>query len=327
MAKDNNDSKIIVSGIKPTGRPHLGNYFGAMRQMIERQDEYLSYIFLADLHALTTVREAKDLRADSLDLAIDYLAVGLDPARTILFKQSDILEHTQLNWIFNCLATVPYLSRAHAFKDAIANGKEATVGLFDYPLLMAADILLYDADLVPVGQDQKQHVEYARDMAEKFNFHYGETFKLPEALILNEVMTVPGLDGRKMSKSYGNHIPLFASDEELKKLVASIVTDSKGVEESKDPEACNVFALHKLVSQKDLPELRRRYLEGGIGYKESKDVLLANLIAFIGPLREKREQFASNPDRVKKILAEGAEKAKAIAEAKMALVRERVGLE
>ncbi|MEK7091887.1 MAG: tryptophan--tRNA ligase, partial [Patescibacteria group bacterium] len=176
--------KILLSGVKPTGRPHIGNYFGAMKQFVELQDQHKALIFIADLHAITTNQEATSLRQDTLDLAIDYLAIGLDPAKTILFRQSDILEHANLNWIFNCLTTVPYLQRAHAYKDALAKNQEVNVGTFDYPILMAADILMYDADLVPVGQDQKQHVEYARDTAEKFNRVYGgATFKLPEPLI------------------------------------------------------------------------------------------------------------------------------------------------
>src|SRR3989338_9163822 len=201
---------ILLSGVKPTGRPHIGNYFGAMKQYVDLQDQYQSLVMIADYHALTSTQEAAILRADILDLAIDFLAIGLDPEKVTIFQQSAVGEHTELGWIFNCLTTMPYLARAHAYKDAAAYNREVNVGLFDYPLLMAADILLYDTAVVPVGQDQKQHVEIARDTAEKFNRLFGETFRLPEPLILSTVQTVIGLDGRKMSKSYRNTIPLFA---------------------------------------------------------------------------------------------------------------------
>jgi len=324
---EENTKKILLSGVKPTGRPHIGNYFGAMKQFVDLQDKYQAYVFIADFHALTTARDAKQLRQDTLDLAIDYLAIGLDPEKVIFFKQSDVAEHTDLAWIFNCLTTMPYLARAHAFKDAEAKSKEVNVGLFDYPILMAADILLYDSDVVPVGQDQKQHVEIARDTAEKFNFNYGDTFKLPVPLILDDVKTVVGLDGQKMSKSYGNTIPLFADEKEIKRLVMSIKTDSKGVEEPKNPEDCNVFALHKLFSEQDLPELKRRYVEGGIGYKESKEILIANMNKFLAPLRERREEIAKNPDEVIQILKNGAGLARAKAKLKMNDVRAKVGID
>ncbi|OHA62083.1 MAG: tryptophan--tRNA ligase, partial [Candidatus Vogelbacteria bacterium RIFOXYD2_FULL_44_9] len=226
-----NKPQILLTGVKPTGRPHIGNYFGAMKQVIDRQADFeTNIIFIADLHALTTTQDATALNQDSLDIAIDYLALGLNPAKAILFRQSAVPAHSELCWIFNCITTVPYLQRAHAYKDATTKNHEVSVGTFDYPLLMAADILLYGTDVVPVGQDQKQHVEIARDTAEKFNRLFGETFKMPEPMILESVKTVPGLDGQKMSKSYGNTIPLFASDEEIKALVMKIVTDSKAPE-------------------------------------------------------------------------------------------------
>jgi tryptophanyl-tRNA synthetase len=271
---------------------------------------------------------AKELKQDTLDVAIDYLAIGLDPARAVLFKQSDVPEHTELAWIFNCLTTMPYLMRAHAFKDAEARSKEVSVGVFDYPLLMAADILLYDADVVPVGQDQKQHLEIARDTAEKFNHLYGETFKLPTPYILDQVKTVPGTDGQKMSKSYGNTIPLFATAEEIRAAVMSIKTDSKGVEEPKDPETDLVFALHRLVTPSDkLAKLETRYREGGIGYKEAKELLIESLENFIAPLREKRAQIAQNPDDVIAILRNGAATARDRAKLKMELVRRQIGVD
>jgi len=322
-----NNKKVLLSGVKPTGRPHIGNYFGAMKQFVDLQADYKSYIFIADLHALTTARDPKQLRADTLDLAIDYLAIGLDPEKVVFFKQSDVAEHTELAWIFNCLTTMPFLARAHAFKDAEVKNKEVNVGLFDYPLLMAADILLYDTDVVPVGQDQKQHVEITRDTAEKFNFTYGETFKLPEPLIMDEVKTLPGLDGQKMSKSYSNTIPLFADEKEIKRLVMTIKTDSKDVSEPKNPEECNVFALHKLFSGEQLAEIKKRYVEGGIGYKESKEILAENMNKYLAPMREKRAEIAKDPDQVLQILKNGANSAREQAKLKMKEVRERVGID
>lgn len=299
-----------------------------MKQFVDLQNDYQSFIFIADLHALTTARDPKQLKQDILDIAIDYLAIGLDPEKTVLFKQSDILEHANLAWIFNCLTTMPYLARAHAYKDAEAKNKEVNVGLFDYPILMAADILLYDADVVPVGQDQKQHVEIARDTAEKFNFNYGETFKLPEPLIMEGVKTIVGLDGQKMSKSYNNTIPLFADETELKRLVMTIKTDSKGVEEPKNPEECNIFALHKLFTPADkLAEIKKRYVEGGIGYKESKDLLFESMNNYLKPLREKRKEIAKDPAKVIAILKKGGEIARAQAQAKMANIKAKVGID
>src|SRR3989344_3735163 len=237
--------KILLSGVKPTGRPHIGNYFGAMKQFIDLQDSYDSFVFIPDYHALTSVKDRQVLNELTINLAIDYLAIGLDPSKVTLFKQSDVPQVTELCWIFNCITTMPYLMRAHAFKDAEAKNKDIDVGTFDYPMLMAADILIYDSDIVPTGEDQRQHVEFARDTAEKFNNIFGETFKLPETRILKDVAVVPGIDGRKMSKSYGNTIELFATDEEITEAVMSIVTDSSG----ERPE--NVYALHTLLLEKN----------------------------------------------------------------------------
>ncbi|MBI2046206.1 MAG: tryptophan--tRNA ligase [Parcubacteria group bacterium] len=320
------EQKILISGVKPTGRPHIGNYFGAMKRFVDLQDDYRAMIFIADYHALTTERDAKKLRQESLDIAIDYLAIGLDPKKTIIFKQSDVQEVTELAWIFNCLTTMPFLSRAHAYKDALAKNKEVNVGVFDYPILMAADILIQDADVVPVGQDQKQHVEIARDTAEKFNLAYGETFKLPEPLIDENVATIPGIDGKKMSKSYGNTISLFASDEEIEKQVMGIVTDSKGVGEPKEMEKDTLFAYHRLFSMEQLPELENRYRDGGIGYKESKEILIKNMKDFITPLREKRKKIAENTEPVIEILKQGGQTAKHSAFLKIAQVKRATGL-
>lgn len=320
------EKKILVSGIKSTGRSHIGNYFGAIKQCVDLQDDYDSFIFIADLHALTTIQNGEKLSENSLNIAIDYLAIGLDPQKTIIFKQSDIPEVAELAWIFNCITTMPYLMRAHSFKDAHAKNKEISVGTFDYPLLMAADILLQDADVVPVGQDQKQHIEIARDTAEKFNKIFGETFKLPEPLILPQVQTIIGTDGRKMSKSYGNIIELFASDEEIKKAVMSIPTDSKGVDEPKNPDISNIFSLHKLFApKKELGELRERYLEGKIGYKESKEILIEDIISFIQPLRERREKLAENKKAIIAVLEQGRDAVRKRVGNKMEEVRKKIG--
>ena len=310
--------KILLSGIQPSGKAHIGNYFGAMKQFVELQDTYDNYVFIADLHALTTTKDAKKLAENTLNVLLDYIAIGLDPKKVTLFKQSDVPQLTELTWIFNCLTTMPYLERAVAYKDAVVNGKEANVGLFDYPLLMAADILMQDADVVPVGQDQKQHIEIARDTAEKFNNAYGECFKLPEPYILEELAVVPGTDGRKMSKSYGNTIPLFGSDEEIDKAVMSIVTDSSG----EYPE--NVFKIHQLLRSKD--ELDKLYAENRGNYKVLKEMLAEDLKKFIAPMRDRRKTLEEDKNAVLEVLKEGGKVARERAEKKMEEVREKVGL-
>lgn len=323
-----NSKKILVSGVKPTGRPHVGNYFGAMKQFVDLQDRYESRIFIADYHAITTVQNAQELAQNTLDVALDYLAIGVDPKKALIFKQSDIPEVCELGWIFNCITTMPYLMRAHAYKDAEAKNKEINVGVFDYPILMAADILIQDADIVPVGQDQKQHVEYARDTAEKFNRIFGDTFKIPDAYILEHVKTIPGIDGQKMSKSYGNTISLFAEDDEIKKAVMSIPTNSQGVDEPKDPETDHVFGLHRhFADEKEITEIERRYREGGLGYKESKEILIAHITRFAAPLREKRKELAKDSEMVRKILKESGERVREAVHEKMAQIRKAVGTE
>ena len=311
--------KILLSGVKPTGRPHIGNYFGAMKQFVDLQNEYDSFVMIADYHTLNFIQNKEEMTENIIGVALDYLAIGLDPKNVTIFKQSDVQAHTELAWIFDTITTMPYLERAHAYKDAVAKNKEINVGTFNYPMLMAADILLYDADIVPVGKDQKQHVEYARDTAEKFNRIFkSETFKLPEPLIIETVQTVPGTDGQKMSKSYGNTIPLFASDDEIRKAVMSIVTDSSG------DTPTNVYAIHALI--KDKNELDALYEEKKGKYKDLKDALIADLIAFITPMREKREALEKNIDEVKKMLKEGGLKARERAENKMKEVRENIGV-
>ena len=323
----NSGKKTLLSGVKPTGRPHIGNYFGAMKQSVDLEDEYSSLIFIADLHALTSVLNKEELRESVIDVAMDYLAIGIDPKKTLIFKQSDTPQVAELAWVFNCMTTMPYLMRAHAFKDAEARNKEINVGVFDYPVLMAADILIQGADVVPVGLDQEQHLEIARDIADKFNNTFGETFKRPKTLIEESVKVVPGTDGQKMSKSYNNTIPLFADDETIKKAVMSIPTDSKGIDESKDPEQDKVFALHKLFAiGNELDEIRGRYEKGGMGHQESKQILIKNISAFIAPLREKREKIAQDRQYVLDVLSEGGQRAHERAEKKIQEVREKVGL-
>jgi tryptophanyl-tRNA synthetase len=310
--------KISLSGIQPSGKPHIANYFAMMKQLVDQQDTYDVYAIIVDYHALKSVRNAETMKANITDVVLDYLAIGLDPKKVTFFKQSDVSEHTELCWIFDTITTMPYLMRAHAFKDAEAKNKEIDVGTFNYPVLMAADILLYGPDIIPVGQDQKQHVEIARDIAEKFNNTYGEIFKLPEALIKKELAVIPGTDGRKMSKSYGNTIPLFAEYEEIKKAVMSIVTDSGG----DIPE--NVFAIHKLIREES--ELQKIYEEKKGKYKELKELLIEDLEKFIAPMRERRKEFAKDIPKALAILKEGGEKAKKIASAKMSEVREKIGV-
>jgi tryptophanyl-tRNA synthetase len=323
----NEGRMVLLSGMKPTGRPHVGNYFGAMKQFVDLMGKYeLHYIMVADYHALNFIQNGNEMRELTREMVLDYLAIGLDPERVILFKQSEVPEHTELCWIFDTITTMPYLMRAHAFKDAEAKDKEISVGSFNYPMLMAADILLYGTNVVPVGQDQKQHVEYARDTAQKFNRLFGEILIVPEPLITSEVATVPGIDGRKMSKSYGNHIALFARDEDIRKQCMAIVTDSKGKGEVLDPEKDNVFALHKLFSQDSLNDLRNKYTSGGMGYKESKELLAENIIKFIGPMREKRMDLARQEGLAESVLQMGGEKARAKAGETMAKVRKAIGV-
>ena len=311
--------KVLISGIQPTGILHIGNYFGAIKQFVDLQDSYESYVFIADLHALTTVHDATQLKKNIFDIAAAYIACGLDPKKVTLFQQSEIGGPlTELTWMFNCITTTAYLERAHAYKDAEQKQKEPTMGLFDYPMLMAADILMQDADVVPVGADQKQHVEFARDTAQKFNRIWGETFKLPEPLIIEATGIVPGVDGRKMSKSYGNTIPLFASDAEIEKAVMSIVTDSSG----ERPE--NVYAIHKLFRSE--AELADIYETHKGKYKALKEALIIDLKAFVGPLREKYEALQKDPSIVEAILTDGAQRIRTRIEPKVLAIKKATGL-
>ncbi|OHA23972.1 MAG: tryptophan--tRNA ligase [Candidatus Taylorbacteria bacterium RIFCSPLOWO2_01_FULL_44_26] len=312
--------KILLSGIQPTGRAHIGNYFGAMKQFVELQNslKYQCYFMIADYHGLNFVQNAEEMKDNISNLALDYVAIGLDSEKSVIFKQSDVPAHTELAWIFDTITTMPYLTRAHAFKDAELKNKEISVGTFNYPMLMAADILLYNTDIVPVGQDQKQHIEIARDTAEKFNRIFGETFKIPEALIIKNVAVVPGTDGRKMSKSYGNTIPLFAEDQEIEKCVMSIVTDSG----SGLPE--NVYNIHKLFRPE--AELIKIYADKAGKYKALKDILIEDIKTFISPIRERRNQLEKNKDSISEILKKGGEKAKSKTETKLLEIKKKIGV-
>lgn len=310
------NKKRLLTGLQSSGTLHIGNYFGALKPFADTYRDYESHLMVADLHSLTTVRDPRVLRQNIIDVVKDYIAVGVDPREAIIFKQSDVPEHTELAWIFECLVTVPFLMQGHAYKDKVAKGTEASAGLFNYPMLMAADILLYDAELVPVGEDQRQHIEYAREAANKFNIAYGETFTPPQEMILKGVGTVPGTDGAKMSKSYKNGIPLFGTREEIQKSVMSIVTDSSG----ERPE--NVYAIHTLL--KSEAELAPLYEEHKGKYKNLKDALIEDLDAFITPLREKRASISD--EDVKALLTDSKERAGARAQAKMKEIREKIGI-
>lgn len=308
--------KRLLTGLQPSGQLHIGNYFGALKPFLGLYEGYESFLMVVDYHALTTLKDPQVLRQNIIDVVKDYLALGVDPKKATFFKQSDVSEHTELAWILECQVTVPFLMQAHSYKDKVAKGLEANAGLFNYPMLMAADILLYDTHLVPVGQDQKQHIEYTREAAAKFNLAYGETFKEPKEFIVPEVSTVPGIDGQKMSKSYKNTIPLFGSKDEIEKAVMGIVTDSSGAR----PE--NVYSIHRLFRSES--ELTALYDSNRGNYKALKEALIADIEKMIAPLRERRNSITD--EEVKKVLETGAKKAKRVAKAKMKKVRQKVGV-
>lgn len=326
----------LVSGVQPSGELHIGNYFGAIAQFVKLQEEYAGncFVFIADYHALTTVRDADKLRTSVFDVAATYLALGLDPNKVTLFRQSDVIEHIELSWMLASVTGMGLLERAHSFKDKIAKGIRPSVGLFYYPILMAADILLYDASVVPVGKDQVQHVEMTQDMATHFN----EAFSPAQPVLhrpeyrLAPVATVPGIDGEKMSKSYDNTIPIFLSGKKLKKRVAGVVTDSKALGDPLDPETCNVFALLKLFVQgEEREELAGWYRAGSrdgeaFGYGHAKQLLAAKIDAHFAEARGKYEAFQADPAQVEAVLAAGAKRAKAVAAATMDRVRSATGL-
>jgi tryptophanyl-tRNA synthetase len=319
--------KRILSGVQPSGKLHLGNYFGAVRQHIALQDEGVCFYFIADYHALTTIQDPQMLQENVHDVALDYLALGLDPARAIFFRQSDVPEVTELAWILGTVTNFGLLKRAVSFKEKTEDkGIEASVGLFTYPVLMAADILIYRSHIVPVGQDQVQHLEMTQDMAGKFNRTYGDIFSIPNYR-LDKESKVPGTDGQKMSKSYGNTIEIFAEGKPLRKTVMGIVTDSKTVAEPKDPESSHLFALYCLfATEEEKADMASRYRGGGMGYGVAKEALLDKINAYFGPARERRKQLARDPALVEDVLRQGAQRARAEAQETMALVREAVGM-
>ncbi|HYZ94039.1 MAG TPA: tryptophan--tRNA ligase [Actinomycetota bacterium] len=328
--------KVALTGIQPSGTPHIGNYLGMIRPALELARDYDAYYFIADGHALTTVRDPQLLRDQTYEIAAVMLALGLDPERVVLYRQSDIREVFELAWILSSVTPKGLLNRAHAYKDAVAENEAAgrpaddgvSMGLFSYPVLMAADILIVDANVVPVGSDQRQHVEMARDMAEAFNRAYGEVFVLPEPLIDDSVATITGLDGRKMSKSYGNVIPIFGSPAEQRKLVKRIVTDSRPPEEPKDPETDNLFQIYASVAPPERVEaMRERYIAGGLGYGEVKEELAGILEDVFAAPRDRYDALMSDRTRIEEVLADGARRARQVTNAVTSRARKAVGLE
>jgi len=317
----------ILSGIQPSGVLHIGNYFGMMRPAIALQAEGEAFYFIAEYHALTSVRDPKTLRENSRRVALDFLACGFDPERAALFRQSDVPQVTELAWILSTVAPMGLLERAHSYKDKLARGMAATVGLFNYPVLMAADILIYDSDIVPVGKDQKQHIEITRDLAVKMNETYGQIFKLPEPRIQAATEVVPGIDGQKMSKSYGNNIDIFGNEKETRKRIMSIVTDSTPVEAPKDPSRSTIFQLYSLVASKnEIAEMRERFQKGGAGYGDFKKQLFEKLWDYFAPMRKRREEILADKAYIDNVLARGAKRAKQVADVVMERVRAAIGL-
>jgi tryptophanyl-tRNA synthetase len=322
--------KRILSGVQPSGVQHLGNYFGAMKGHVELQNSGMeSFIFIADLHSLTTVKDPKKMQDMVLNLTLDYLALGIDPGKTVFFRQSDVHEHAELTWVLNCVTPVSMLEQAHAYKDAVTKGiKDATAGLFDYPVLMAVDILIYKPDLVPVGKDQKQHVEIARDIGGKFNRIYGDVFKMPEPMIHETLGYIVGTDGsNKMSKSHGNVINMFDTEKTLKKQVMGIVTDSTPVEEPKNPDNDTVYKIYSYFATADeKKELADKYRAGGFGYGDAKKLLLEKILEHFKPYRDERDKLKQDPAQVKEVLKKGAERAREVASATKREVWDKTGL-
>ncbi len=317
----------ILSGIQPSGRLHIGNFFGAMRQHLQLQAEHDCFYFIADYHALTSNPTPADIAGHILDVAMDYIALGLDTEKTIFWRQSDVPEVTELTWLLSCITPMGRLQRCTSYKDKVAQGLSPNHGLFAYPVLQAADILIYKSDLVPVGADQKQHIEVTRDIAVRFNNAYGEIFTVPKEHIIESVAVVPGTDGRKMSKSYDNTIGIFEPEGSIRKKIMRIVTDSTPVAEPKDPDKCNVFALLKLVASPDeLAEWENKYRSGGMGYSEAKKRLAELMIDYFKPFRQKRTELENNIAYVKEVLANGAKRARTVAAETLAEARKAVGL-
>ena len=320
--------KVVLSGIQPSGNLHLGNYFGAVRQYLQLLDSgHRCYYFLANYHALTSMRDRARLLEQTKRTAADYLALGLDPARCAIYRQSDLTEVCELQWILTTVTPMGLLERCHAYKDKIQQGIPADHGLFAYPVLQAADILIVRADLVPVGQDQRQHIEVTRDIAQYFNSSYGEVLNLPDPYIPDEVAVVPGRDGRKMSKSYNNTIELFAPEEEVRSQIMSIVTDSAAVKEPKDPDRSNLYGILKLFCRpEENAEWADRFRRGGLSYREVKQAIFARFMEKFGPARRRREELESQPELVEQVLLRGVEQARAVARPLVKEVREAVGI-
>jgi tryptophanyl-tRNA synthetase len=318
----------VLSGIQPSGKLHIGNYFGMMKPALALQQEHQVYLFIANYHALTTVHNAHIMRQGTLDVALDFLACGLDSQKTVFYRQSDVPEVTELTWLLSTTTPMGLLERCHSYKDKLAKGIVANHALFAYPVLMTADILAVQSEIVPVGKDQKQHLEVARDLAIKFNGQYEKIFKIPEPMIQEEVAVVPGVDGQKMSKSYDNTIEIFGSKKQTRKAIMRIVTDSKTLEEPKDPDTCNVFALYKLFAhQEECEKLESRYRAGGMGYGDAKKELFAKFETHFAPMRARREELENNMDYVESVLQDGAARAKEIIMPTLAAARNAVGLE
>lgn len=320
--------KTILSGITPSGKLHIGNYFGAIRQHIAMQEDGDAFYFIANYHSLTALRDGEKVRQNSIDIALDYLALGLNPQKATFFLQSDVVQHAELTWILGSICPVSLMEKAVAYKDKVSKGMSPNIGLFTYPVLQAADILIYNADVVPVGQDQKQNLEICRDLAAKFNHIYNaQILKLPKAHIVKTVATVPGIDGQKMSKSYHNTIGIFDEGKVLKERVMAIETDSTPLDEPKDPETCNVFALIKLFASPELrDEIAAKYRAGGYGYGHAKKELLGLIDTYFAEAREKRKELVQDLDFVKDVLAEGGKKARARAKTVMDSVYEATGM-
>ncbi|ARN55799.1 tryptophan--tRNA ligase [Sedimentisphaera salicampi] len=317
----------ILSGIQPSGRLHIGNYFGAMKQHLQLQDANDGFYFIAEYHALTSNPEPDTLRDYVFAVAADYLALGLNPEKTVFWRQTDVPEVVELMWLLSCVTPVGLMERCVSYKDKLAKGLSANHGLFTYPLLQAADILAFESDLVPVGADQKQHIEVTCDIAQKFNHLYGETFKIPKEYIIDSVAVVPGIDGQKMSKSYDNTIEIFEPEKKMRKKVMKIKTDSAGVDEPKNPDTCSVFALLKLFASEDeLKEWDKKYREGGMGYGDAKKRLAELMLEFFKPYREKREELDKDPAYIEKVLKGGAERARAAAGETLARARHNIGI-
>lgn len=321
--------KRILSGIQPSGQLHLGNYAGAIRQFIELQNTHEMFIFVASLHALTSTRDPEAMRGNTRQVVIDYIAFGLDPSRTHIYLQQDVPQVTELAWLLACVCPKHLMDKATSYKDKVAKGLAASIGLYTYPILQAADILAVDADLVPVGEDQIQHIEITRDLAQKFNQQFGEVFKLPQYMVRPDAGVLPGLDGQKMSKSYGNTIDPFLEEKPLRKLIMKIKTDSLPVEAVKDPDTCTVYQIFRAIAGRDDSRTRQladRYRGGGLGYGEAKEALFTLILEHFGPARQRRSALMKDPGYIDQVLRDGVEAAHRQIEPVLARARQAVGL-